>query len=474
MVAEACFSTDSYASDTLCPDGTDEMIGPGAGLSCDASFAGCGHGTLVASVAAGQDETVAGVAPAASILSIQVFSRFDSEAYCGAGNTPCVLSWTSDQLAGLDYAYEVARDTTSGLDLAAVNLSLGGWTYTSQSLCDAQNQPMKAIVDSLRSLNVAVVAAAGNDGHSDGIVSPACLSSTISVGATSLGDEIAPFSNSAPFLDLLAPGKDIRAARQGGGHVTSWGTSLAAPHIAGAWAVLKSRTPSASVEEVLDAIRQTGKHVTDARNGLAMPRVQVDQALFAASLPVELVGFEALADGETVVLRWETASETNNAGFEIEHAAAEPGGTLRWHVIGFVEGYGTVNEPQRYTHRVPTLAPGRHRFRLRQVDFDGAFEYSPEVEVAVELAATHALAAAYPNPFNPRTQFSLSVAQAQPVTVTVYDALGRRVAVLHDGFLDAGLPHTFTMDAASWPSGVYLYEAAGATFREVRTALLVK
>ena len=186
-------------------------------------------------------------------------------------------------------------------------------------------------------------------------------------------------------------------------------------------------------------------------------------------LPVELVAFDAVADGGDVLLQWETASETNNAGFEVQRLNAGD-----WQVESFVEGHGTTIEAQRYDYRLAALGAGRHIFRLRQIDFDGAFEYSPEVEIVVELPDVYALSAAYPNPFNPETQFTLSVARAQHVRVEVYDVAGRRVALLHDGPLPAHEAHAFTFDAGRLPSGLYLYRAVGETFTASRPAVLQK
>ncbi|NBC17151.1 MAG: T9SS type A sorting domain-containing protein [Bacteroidetes bacterium] len=189
-----------------------------------------------------------------------------------------------------------------------------------------------------------------------------------------------------------------------------------------------------------------------------------------ALLPVELTAFDAVADGEAVTLRWETASETNNAGFEVQRLSMrEPengseGDEGAWQALGFVEGHGTTAEPQRYVYQVGDLAPGTHTFRLRQVDFDGTFEYSPEVEVAVEMAAAYRLTPAHPNPFNPTTQFSVAVQRAQHVRIDVYDVTGRRVRTLFDGRLAAQQTRTVVFDGDALPSGVYYLRARGQTF----------
>ncbi|MEM6338075.1 MAG: hypothetical protein AAF752_15995, partial [Bacteroidota bacterium] len=153
-------------------------------------------------------------------------------------------------------------------------------------------------------------------------------------------------------------------------------------------------------------------------------------------LPVELVSFEAIAGPDAIELSWSTATETNNAGFTVERAldvAGEPVARSEWREVAFVRGAGTTTEPRHYRHTVAHLAPGRHQFRLRQVDFDGAFDYSPIVEAMISVPGTHALSEAYPNPFNPQARFELTVATEQAVTVTLHDALGRTVRTLYTG-----------------------------------------
>ncbi|MEM6645672.1 MAG: T9SS type A sorting domain-containing protein [Bacteroidota bacterium] len=188
------------------------------------------------------------------------------------------------------------------------------------------------------------------------------------------------------------------------------------------------------------------------------------------SLPVELVSFEALQTDEAVVLRWATASETNNAGFEVEQAY----GDQPFEQVAFVSGAGTTLQAQAYEYRLADLEPGSYRFRLRQIDFDGAFEYSPEVETRIELAEAFHLTAAYPNPFSTVTQLDLIVRQSENVRVVAFDALGRQVDVLHDGLLATQEVQKFVLNAADQPSGVYFVQIQGETFRTTRQVLLVK
>jgi hypothetical protein len=186
-------------------------------------------------------------------------------------------------------------------------------------------------------------------------------------------------------------------------------------------------------------------------------------------LPVSLVRFEAAASGAMATLMWETASETSNAGFEVHHAR-DDGPFAR---IGFVEGAGTVLALRTYRYSVAGLGMGLHRFRLRQVDFDGRGTLSPEVGVFVPHAG-RADVSVYPNPFNPNAQMTLVLRDAQPVRVEVYDTVGRRVALLHEGMLDAERVHGFAFDASGLPGGLYVFQATGTRFTASDFALLVK
>ncbi|MEZ4703537.1 MAG: T9SS type A sorting domain-containing protein, partial [Rhodothermales bacterium] len=186
-------------------------------------------------------------------------------------------------------------------------------------------------------------------------------------------------------------------------------------------------------------------------------------------LPVELTSFDGVVDGSDVVLAWETASETNNAGFEVQQLIG--GG---YQTLAFVSGYGTTNEAQAYSYRVTGVAAGTHSFRLKQVDFDGTFAYSDAVTVELALEGAFAFAPAAPNPFNPQTQFSLTVARQQHVRLAVYDMIGRQVALLHDGTLAAQEAHLFRFEASNLPSGRYFIQATGEVFSSTQTVVLMK
>ena len=284
VVGEACFSSNdiSFGATSVCPGGVETSFAPGSGMPCNVPNAGCEHGTHVAGIATGngQNGTVAsfsGVAKGADIMAVQVFTRFDNVNLCSPQPSPCTAAFTSDVMAGLQRVY----DLRATHNFAAVNMSLGGGL--SATFCDSD--PRKPIIDLLRTANIATVIASGNNGSSNSISHPACISTAISVGSTddgSLGttkDSISGFSNSAAFLSLLAPGRWINSSVPGNGFSNFSGTSMATPHVAGAFAILKQAWPNLTVSEMLMALQNTGIPVLDTRNAITKPRICVLSAL---------------------------------------------------------------------------------------------------------------------------------------------------------------------------------------------------
>ncbi|MER6107165.1 S8 family peptidase [Streptomyces hirsutus] len=286
VVSEACFSTIDPDLDatSLCPDGTDHQEGAGtadSGTGPCAAIAECDHGTHVAGIVAGNGEGIAGapkrgVAPGANIIALQVFSKFDSEDYCGPGAAPCVGSFTSAQLAALEKVLQLRQ---AGTPVVAANLSLGAGRYA--TACD--NDARKPAIDKLLAAGVATVVAAGNNGYTDAVSAPGCVSSAITVGATSDDDQLSAFTNRGPLLDFLAPGTSIISSVPGDGYASKSGTSMAAPHVAGTLAVLRQAFPNDSVADSESRLETSGKTV--AYTGAATPRIDVARALGATVQP---------------------------------------------------------------------------------------------------------------------------------------------------------------------------------------------
>ena len=274
VVEEACYSsTVAGTSRTVCPNGLDQQIGTGAAAPCGVS--GCDHGTHVAGIAAGAGQAFSGVAKGAEIMAVQVFSEIIDSASCSTGVAPCMGGYSSDVIAALERVYSVA----SQRQIAAVNMSLGAGSF--EGPCDGE--PYKPIIDNLRSIGIATIVASGNSGTRSSISSPACISSAVSVGSVDKTDEISWFSNVASFLSLLAPGGSILSSVPGGGFQAYSGTSMATPHVAGAWAIMRQAAPAASVSTILSALQQTGIPTTDTRffGTVTVPRARVLRALGA-------------------------------------------------------------------------------------------------------------------------------------------------------------------------------------------------
>jgi subtilisin family serine protease len=272
VVEEACYSSTTSISVSLCPGAKPSQVGPGSAGPC--RIDGCDHGTHVAGIAAGDGDeagqSFSGIARGAKILPIQIYSRMTTAAEC-EGAPPCVAGFTSDLIAALERVYEL-RDTYR---IAAANLSLSDGNPVTAN-CDGD--PRKPIIDALRAAGIATVIASGNSGSVDGVEAPACISTSVSVAATTKGDAIAYFSDVASFLSLLAPGDSITSSVPGGGYKAYSGTSLATPHVAGAFAILRQARPTATVGDLLTALRVTGVPITDV-TGVVVPRIQVDVPL---------------------------------------------------------------------------------------------------------------------------------------------------------------------------------------------------
>ena len=210
----------------------------------------------MAGIVAGTDQSVPGVAPGAQLLALQVFSVSNSAAECGNAGTPCPRARTSDVLAALNHLVDVRA---SFPQLVAVNMSLS----SDAALPGCNTSVLAGAVTKLKSLGVASVVASGNSGATNGLGVPACISDTVSVGATYADqDAVWPLSNVSSDLDLLAPGVAIESPAPGGGYSPTTGTSAAAPHVAGGWAIAAQRLATNDVETIRSFLVNAGKPIS--------------------------------------------------------------------------------------------------------------------------------------------------------------------------------------------------------------------
>jgi hypothetical protein len=181
-----------------------------------------------------------------------------------------------------------------------------------------------------------------------------------------------------------------------------------------------------------------------------------------AALPVVLTKFCATNSGESIVLNWQTATEENNYGFEVERRGTGDGrletreGVSEWEKIGFVKGNGNSNSPKQYDFEDKNAPTGKVNYRLKQIDFDGKYELSNSVEVTVSAPANMSLEQNNPNPFNPMTNISFQTPTSGRVVLKVYDLMGRERATLIDEYKPAG-KYTVKFNGTDSASGVYIY-----------------
>ena len=194
------------------------------------------------------------------------------------------------------------------------------------------------------------------------------------------------------------------------------------------------------------------------------------------TVPVELASFSAETINNNVLLSWVTASEINNNGFEIEKLVGSGqyavGNASSWAKIGFVEGNGTTTETKSYSFIDKNVSTGIYQYRLKQIDFDGTFEYSNAIEVTVENPKEYYLSQNYPNPFNPETKINYVIKENGFVQLSVYNILGQVVKELVNEIQSAG-SHSVNFNA-DLPSGVYIYKLQTGDYISSKKMLLVK
>jgi hypothetical protein len=188
-------------------------------------------------------------------------------------------------------------------------------------------------------------------------------------------------------------------------------------------------------------------------------------------IPVELTSFTASTSKGAVTLNWSTATETNNSGFEILRQAQDDG----WSSLGFVEGHGTTTETQSYNYvdEISNLQATSLAYRLKQIDYDGNYEYSEVIEVTNLAPTDFALQQNYPNPFNPVTTISYSLPVKSYVELVVYNTLGASVLQLVNDVKEAGR-YEVKMDATGLPSGIYFYRIQVGSFIQTKKMILLK
>lgn len=304
VVAQACYSSIGTGIESLCPGGALAATGRASGENCPVTIAPCHHGTMVASIAAGDSlaHHSRGVAPSANIISIKVVSKFTSAAQCDPLPAPCAKPLVSDLGLGLDHVYKLRKR----FSIAAVNISLGDSLLYPTSCDFVYGFSIPAAVANLRKAGIAMVAATGNQGQPGQTSFPSCMTDAIAVAASTPADLLWEFSNYNWNVKFFAPGKDIIAAvppgspcAGGGKYCTDSGTSLATPHVSGAFALLKQARPAATIANIVGALNCTGSDIEYL--GLHRPRISLAKAydeLLGPDAP-EKFDFDSAADADS-------------------------------------------------------------------------------------------------------------------------------------------------------------------------------
>ncbi|MCC7092900.1 MAG: T9SS type A sorting domain-containing protein [Ignavibacteriaceae bacterium] len=195
-----------------------------------------------------------------------------------------------------------------------------------------------------------------------------------------------------------------------------------------------------------------------------------DNLTLSYIVPVELTSFTATSENDEVHLKWTTATETNNQGFEILRSAVND---KEWQNAGYAAGFGTTTEPKSYSFVDSKLDAGKYTYRLKQIDFDGTVTYSEEVKVEVEIPLLYSLEQNYPNPFNPSTTIKYSLSEDGFVKLSVYNLLGEEVTTLVNTEQKSGR-YEVNFDASKLASGVYMYRLESNNFLSIKKMILIK
>ena len=199
------------------------------------------------------------------------------------------------------------------------------------------------------------------------------------------------------------------------------------------------------------------------------------QVIVDEPYPVNLTALVSSVSGRNAILNWSTSTELNNSGFEIQRAIENGKWKMEnWNKIGFVSGGGTTNEPREYSFTDRNLETGKYKYRLKQLDFNGNFEYFELAEtVSIGIPDKYDLSQNYPNPFNPVTTINYDLPSDGIVTIKVYDILGRELKTLVNEMKTAGY-HKIKFNAADFASGAYFYRMTAGNFAAVKKFVVLK
>ncbi len=383
-------------------------------------------------------------------------------------------------IAALEWADSIGVDVTT-TSLSYLEFDPPFQSYTWEDM-DGNTALITIAADLAVKLGIVVVNSASNSGFNPNhntLGAPADGDSVITVGAVGSDGERSGFSSVGPTVDgrikpdLMAMGSGVYVARSSSptSYGTSGGTSFSCPILAGAAALVLSVDPTLTPMELLDLLRQTASRSSNPDNLMGWGIINTLDAIELIPVPVELTLFSGRYINGSVQLEWTTATETNNFGFEVQKRYDN----TSYEKIGFVPGNGTTTNGMQYSFEDNDLFAGRIFYRLKQLDFNGEFEYSSEILVEVLNLTNYQLFQNYPNPFNPNTsiKYSVPVQSKIKIKITLYDIIGNEVSTLFDGIQQSGV-HEINLTADNLPSGVYFISMTAENFNKAIKITLMK
>ncbi len=202
---------------------------------------------------------------------------------------------------------------------------------------------------------------------------------------------------------------------------------------------------------------------------------------FDVIIPVEFTSFGSFINGNTVTLNWQTATELNNQGFEVQRLQDNKTEKLSewipseqdWEKIGFVPGYRTTTETKSYSFTDENLRTGKYQYRLKQTDYNGTFKYSNTIEVEINIPAKFSLEQNYPNPFNPVTAIKFELPVSSNVEISIFSSIGEKVETLTNKYYKSGY-YQLEWRTDKYSSGVYYYQLKTKDFVETKKMILLR
>jgi hypothetical protein len=381
-------------------------------------------------------------------------------------------------IAALEWADGMGVDVTT-TSLSYLDYDPPFTSYTWEDM-DGNTALITIAADLAVKLGIVVVNSASNSGFHpthNTLGAPADGDSVITVGAVTGSGDRASFSSVGLTVDgrikpdLMAMGSGVYVAGSSSptSYGTSGGTSFSCPILAGAAALVLSVDPTLTPMEVLDLLRQTASQSNNPDRLMGWGIINTLDAIELIPVPVELTLFSGSYVNGSVQLEWRTATETNNFGFEVQKRYDN----TSYEKIGFVPGNGTSTNGMQYSFEDDDLSAVRIFYRLKQLDFNGVFEYSNEIMVEVLKLTDYQLFQNYPNPFNPSTSIKYSIPVQSKIKIALYDIIGNEVSSLFEGVQESGV-HDINLTADNLPSGVYFVSMRAENFSKAIKITLMK